>query len=377
MKTNKIINVFYRERLVGTLAMTSNKKIAFEYCDSWIENGFAISPFSLPLEKKVFVSQKIVFEGLFGVFADSLPDAWGRLLLERLLKERGENPKDYNVLDRLAIVGESGMGALTYDPRIELENENFIEKLDELAQQCEKILNTEYSENLDQIYKLGGTSGGARPKIMTTVDGEDWIIKFAAYVDGKNAGKMEYDYSLCAKKCGINMTETRLFDSEICNGYFGIKRFDRYNSKGKKERKHMLTAAAILEIDFSQPYLDYNDLMKLTKILTDDNKEDIENLYRRMCFNVYAHNRDDHAKNFTYIYDEENDKWHLSPAYDLTYSNTYYGEHTTSIAGNGKNLGIKELTKVGINGGINKKECIDIANEIKDNVEKMLGEYLN
>ena len=146
MKTNKIINVFYRERLVGTLAMTSNKKIAFEYCDSWIENGFAISPFSLPLEKKVFVSQKIVFEGLFGVFADSLPDAWGRLLLERLLKERGENPKDYNVLDRLAIVGESGMGALTYEPRIELENENFIEKLDELAQQCEKILNTEYSE---------------------------------------------------------------------------------------------------------------------------------------------------------------------------------------------------------------------------------------
>ena len=111
--------------------------------------------------------------------------------------------------------------------------------------------------------------------------------------------------------------------------------------------------------------------------MTDDNKEDIENLYRRMCFNVYAHNRDDHAKNFTYIYDEENDKSHLSPAYDLTYSNTYYGEHTTSIAGNGKNPGIKELTKVGINGGINKKECIDIANEIKDNVEKMLGEYLN
>lgn len=150
----------------------------------------SISPFSLPLEKKVFVSQKVVFEGLFGVFADSLPDAWGRLLLERLLKERGENPKDYNVLDRLAIVGESGMGALTYEPRIELENENFIEKLDELAQQCEKILNTEYSENLDQIYKLGGTSGGARPKIMTTVDGEDWINKFAAYVDWE---KMQED----------------------------------------------------------------------------------------------------------------------------------------------------------------------------------------
>lgn len=88
---------------------------------------------------------------------------------------------------------------------------------------------------------------------------------------------------------------------------------------------HMLTAAALLEIYFNQPCMDYNDLMKLTKILTNNNWDDIDNMYRRMCFNVYAHNRDDHAKNFTYIYDEENETWRLSPAYDLTYSNTYYG----------------------------------------------------
>ncbi|WP_448902412.1 type II toxin-antitoxin system HipA family toxin [Eubacterium sp.] len=376
MKQDNKINVFYEEKLVGTLAMTSNQKVAFEYCDSWLKSGFPISPFSLPLEKKVFVPQKIIFDGLYGVFADSLPDAWGKLLLERMLKEHGKNPSNYDVLDRLAIVGKSGMGALTYEPIIELNKETSIENLDELALQCEKILNIEYSENLDQIYNLGGTSGGARPKIMTSIDGEDWIIKFAAYVDGKNAGKMEYEYSLCAKKCGINMTETRLFNSELCNGYFGIKRFDRYKDKNKIKRKHMLTAAAILEIDFNQPCLDYMDLMKMTKILTDDNDEDIENLYRRMCFNVYAHNRDDHAKNFTYIYDEKNDKWHLSPAYDLTYSNTYYGEHTTTVSGNGKNPGLKELVEVGICGDMKKQTCVDIANKIKNNVESMLGEYI-
>ena len=101
----------------------------------------------------------------------------------------------------------------------------------------------------------------------------------------------------------------------------------------------MLTAAALLELDFEQPSLDYHGLMKLTKILTEDNADDMENMFRRMCFNVFAHNRDDHSKNFTYLYDEVKDSWRLSPAYDLTYSNTYYGEHTTAVDGNGRNPG--------------------------------------
>ena len=108
----------------------------------------------------------------------------------------------------------------------------------------------------------------------------------------------------------------------------------------------MLTAAALLELDFEQLSLDYHSLMKLTKILTRDNTEDIENMFRRMCFNVFAHNRDDHSKNFTYLYDEEKDSWRLSPAYDLTYSSTYYGEHTTIVDGNGRNPGRKEILQL-------------------------------
>ena len=376
MREGNALQVFYDEKLVGTLAMTADHKAAFQYSEEWIENGFPISPFSLPLKKQVFVPTKDYFDGLFGVFADSLPDNWGRLLLDRLLRAHKQNPDKLTVLDRLAIVGKSGMGALTYYPEKKIDEQYGDVDLDELAEQCRKILNTEYSDRLDELYRLGGTSGGARPKIMTTVDGEEWIIKFPAHVDGENAGKMEYDYSCCAKKCGITMSETRLFPSEKCEGYFGVKRFDRISDKNETKRIHMLTAAALLELDFQQPSLDYHSLMKLTKILTRDNEKDMREMFRRMCFNVLAHNRDDHSKNFTYLYEADEDKWHLSPAYDLTYSNTYYGEHTTSVDGNGRNPGRKELLAVGTGAGMKKTRCEEIIDEIEKKVKEMLEEYL-
>lgn len=372
MREDSVINVFFHDRLVGTLAMTNERKAAFEYADEWLENGFSISPFSLPLEKKVYVPVKDYFNGLWGVFADSLPDAWGQLLLDRMLKEKGHNIDNVSMLDRLAIVGESGMGALTYRPEWDMPKQEKLSSLDELSEQCQRILNTEYSDKLDELYRLGGTSGGARPKIMTKIDGEDWIIKFPAHVDGKNAGLMEYQYSQCAKQCGIDMEDTRLFPSDICDGYFGTKRFDRKNDSFGEHRIHMLTAAALLELDFRQPNMDYHQLMKLTKILTRDNKHDIENMYRRMCFNVFAHNRDDHSKNFTFIYDENNDGWRLSPAYDLTYSTTYYGEHTTTVDGNGRNPGIKELAAVGTAAGMEKDICTEIAYDIEKCVKNEL-----
>lgn len=376
MKTNSALQVLYDGRLVGTLAMTANHKAAFQYSEEWLGHGFSISPFSLPLKNQVFVPNKDYFDGLFGVFTDSLPDNWGSLLLNRLLRANGQNPDKLTVLDRLAIVGTSGMGALTYYPEKEIQEKQGHSNLDELAEQCQKLLNTEYSDKLDELYRLGGTSGGARPKIMTTIDGEEWIIKFPAHVDGRNAGKMEYDYSCCAKQCGITMSETRLFPSDKCEGYFGTKRFDRVIDNGTQKRIHMLTAAALLELDFEQQSLDYHSLMKLTKILTRDYLEDVNNMFRRMCFNVFAHNRDDHSKNFTYLYHEAENRWRLSPAYDLTYSNTYYGEHTTTVDGNGRNPGEKEILAVGVAAGMERTECKRIMNQIKDCVNQMLGRYL-
>ena len=138
----------------------------------------------------------------------------------------------------------------------------------------------------------------------------------------------------------------------------------------------MATAAALLEADFNAPCMDYHTLMKLTRILTGEKKQDIENMFRRMCFNVFAHNRDDHAKNFTFLYHKETDRWGLSPAYDLTYSNTYFGEHTTSVDGNGADPGEKELMNVGIKAGMKQKECSEILHFIKATVAHDLREYL-
>ena len=368
------LKVKYKGQIVGLLALTDDKKVAFSYDEEWLENGFSISPFSLPLEKKVFVPANYHFDGLFGIFADSLPDAWGNLLLKRMLQEHGLG-NDVTVLDRLALVGKNGMGALEYEPNYELGNPKETDDLDYLSKQCQKILLTEYSEDLDMLYRMAGSSGGARPKVLITFEDKDWLIKFPAHVDSKDIGRQEYDYSKCAIKCGIPMTETRLFSSNLCAGYFGTVRFDRIRENGDKNKVHMATAAALLEADFRAPCMDYHTLMKLTKILTKDNKTEVESMFRRMCFNVFAHNRDDHAKNFTFLYDESGDRWHLSPAYDLTYSNTYFGEHTTSVDGNGANPGEKELINVGLRAGMKKQKCLDIVEQIKTLVQQELGKY--
>lgn len=205
---------------------------------------------------------------------------------------------------------------------------------------------------------------------MTKVEGEDWIIKFPSSYDRKNIGEQEYRYSLCAKECGIEMAETRLFSSKICSGYFGTKRFDRKRlDNGAVEKIHMISAAALLETSHQVPNLDYNILMKLTLELCKDYSE-VEKMYRLMCFNVLAHNRDDHSKNFSYLYDEKKEGWVLSPAYDLTYSSSINGEHATTVNGNGVNPDKKDIFQVGKNIGLDMKTMVRIYDRVYDCVEK-------
>ena len=368
MDNYKYLKVFYNDILVGTLAKTPDRVVAFEYDSDWLNNGFSISPFSLPLIKKVFIPKYEPFGGLFGVFNDSLPDGWGRLLVDRLFLKNKINPAEIDNLNRLAVVQESGMGALTYKPEHRFEAENSIADYDILAQECSKILESQNSDNLDELFILGGSSGGARPKILISIDNEDWIIKFPSSSDSKNIGEKEYQYSLCAKDCGINMTETRLFPSKICSGYFGIKRFDRKNGK----KVHMVSASGLLETSHRLPNLDYNTLMKLTLELT-RNYQDIEQLFKLMCFNVFAHNRDDHSKNFSFLYDDTKKEWHLSPAYDLTYSYSFNGEHATTINGEGKNPTLDDILAVAKNIGLKEKFAKDIASDIQEKCSKLFN----
>ena len=375
MTRTKKLEVRCYGELVGYLAETPNHMIAFQYADSWIRNGFSISPLSLPLGRGVFVPPEKCrerFGGLFGVFADSLPDSWGQLLLDRHLASIGIDRGDVSTLDRLAFVGRSGMGALEYHPtkeadfRIETAGLDY----DRIAKECDKILSSKTSDQLDILYHLGGSSGGTRPKILLTESGRDWIIKFPASRDPAISGKREYDYSLCAKNCGISMTETDLVKSSVCEGYFKTERFDRKAG----EKIFSITFAGLLEADFRAPSCDYETYQKLVRMLTKDNASDKEQMYLVMCFNCLTHNRDDHTKNFSFLYTNDHG-WRLAPAYDLTYSDTYWGEQTTSVNGKGSNISDKDLIKTGRDAGLSKDFCENCLEEIRERTA-VLESYL-
>ncbi|MFA5513593.1 MAG: type II toxin-antitoxin system HipA family toxin [Sphaerochaetaceae bacterium] len=355
MKRTNLLSLYYQDILVGRLALTKESLCAFEYDLNWLQNGFSISPFKLPLEKRVFIANRDPFNGNFGVFEDSLPDGWGRLLIDRLLIKNQIKPAELSILDRLAIVGKTGMGALEYRPETNLTSEEVKLNLESLAAECEKILIGDYSASIEELVKAGGSSGGARPKVLIKHNSEDWIVKFRSSLDPVDIGKQEYETSIKAKKAGLDMPQTKLFE----NKYFGVKRFDRKEGGAKV---HMLSASGLLDASHRYPTLDYVDLLKATLLLTRDYRE-LEKMFRLMCFNVFSHNRDDHAKNFSFLYIDN--RWRVSPPYDLVRSDGPGGEHTTAVGGEGRNPTEKDILKVAKETGIKKSKAQQIIDEVK------------
>jgi serine/threonine-protein kinase HipA len=346
------------------LALTPDNLCAFEYDTNWLKNGFSISPFHIPLKQGVFISKAEPFDGLFGVFNDSLPDGWNRLLIDRLLLKNKIDPSFLNPIERLSIVGSNGMGALIYKPENSFVNNKDSTDLKYIEQEVNKILNDNYTGNIETLVNKGGSSGGARPKILINIDNEEWIIKFKSSQDPKNIGILEYKYSLSAKKAGIIMSETKLFD----NKYFAIKRFDRENNK----RIHMHTVAGLLNASHRVLSLDYKTLMETTLALTKDMNE-VEKMYRLMVFNILSSNKDDHSKNFSFIY--KNNRWQISPAYDLVYSEGFNGQHTTTVLGEG-NPKKEHLFDLAKEIGLNKKRYKTIFNEVFEatkNIKNLKG----
>lgn len=341
---------------VGRLAMRE-RTIYFEYHQDFIAQGLEISPYLLPLKAGVSSFDLRLFEGLPGVFNDSLPDGWGRLLFDRLAMSRGLLPATLSPLDRLAHVGNHGLGALVYEPDLSSPKTDEPINLDQLAQHIHNVLEGSADHILQKLEGLNGSSAGARPKALIGLDQfrthiihglhsmpdqyEAWIVKFPNSHDGPNAGAVEYIYSLMAKQAGIAMPDGHLFKAQKGAGYFAVKRFDRQ----EKNRLHMHTACGLLHSDFRTPSLDYKDLIKLTVSLTRDSRE-VEKLFRLAVFNVLAHNRDDHSKNFTFLMGPEG-HWTLSPAYDLTFSSGPAGEQSTTVMGEGRNPDLGHLTALG------------------------------
>ncbi len=381
------INVKYKGELVGTIAITKDDVMAFKYADSWIADGFSISPLSMPLEKRVFLAKKETLDGVFGVFNDSLPDGWGRLLLDRTLESNGIDHNSVGILMRLSFVGSCGMGALEYEPESVITSSNKGIDFDLIAEDCAKILSSKSVDisvnDYDNLFALGGSSGGARPKILTKIDNEDWIVKFPSSIDGFDIGKDEYDISQLALKCGLKMSEAKLVPSKRCSGYFATKRFDRVNKYDAKndaagnldkkarnavEKIHMVSAGGLLETSHRIPNLDYEMLMRLMSFLSND-AYNIEQLYRLMCFNVFVGNRDDHAKNFSFLYNDKKEKWSLSPAYDITQNPGIYGERATTVNGKGKSIQISDLVLIGTKAGLSENYSTKTAKEIYSIIE--------
>jgi len=368
-KPIQLLNVFYhfdKKYHMGRLA-TRNRKIWFEYSPDFIAEGFELSPFKLSLQPNAVSADTNAFDGLHGIFNDSLPDGWGRMLLDRQVAKYGIASHLLTPLDRLSHVGKNGMGALSYEPEYS-EDVPPAENLDlmKLAEEMQQILEGEGDDALLKLIQLAGSSGGARPKITAKVspdkkhiisktdnhpDGyEDWLIKFNSRFDDADSGRIEYAYSVIAKDSGINMPETYLFNTST-GSYFGVQRFDRDNGR----RIHMHSLCGLTHSDYRFPSLDYSDLLKVTQVLTKDMRE-VEAAFRLACFNVIMHNRDDHSKNFSFLY--QGKEWKFSPAYDLTFSSGPNGYQSMTVAGESLKPEISHLKELGKKANIKKPERI-------------------
>lgn len=254
MRLNVFLNSYGTRHFVGVLE-DNKQRIFFEYALEFLSKNINISPFMLPLKSQVFEDTKRTFDGLFGVFNDSLPDGWGCLLLDRALQRKGLSLMSITPLQRLSMTGLNSMGALEYEPITE-EDIKFVGdiELDSLCSEANHILEGKSSDLVDKLSTLNGSSAGARPKIVALVSDDKqsiihgneskkgfshWLIKFASSLDNKNIGVQEYIYSLLAKEAGIEMPETYLFPSKNCLGHFGVKRFDRDGNK----KVHIHTAS--------------------------------------------------------------------------------------------------------------------------------------
>ena len=351
MKNVASVEVLLAGTRVGELVSVPRRGTFFAYDEQWLATGFNLSPLNMEFKSPPQAApDPHLFGGLMGVFADSLPDGWGMLLMDRFfLRERGIDRRAITALDRLAYMGDRAMGALEYRPVLEKSETDSSLDLERLYQAALEVYEGDTETTLDALRLAGGSPAGARPKVVvalsedkqrcassfkTLAEGyEHWLVKFRAPDEHRDTGAIEYAYAQMARRAGVEMAESALLNVQTKSGverFFAAKRFDRDG-----ERKiHMLTACGILYADHRAPSLDYGDLLRATWAITGHAGE-VEKMARLMVFNALAHNHDDHSKNFAYLYDQG--RWVLSPAYDLTFARVrgMADEHTTAFAGAG------------------------------------------
>jgi serine/threonine-protein kinase HipA len=357
-------------RPVGRLAWA--KGVAqLEWASEAISTGILISPLHYPLEPGLHPARSRDLDGLHGFLADSLPDAWGTLLLKRRLAKLGHDWNALNPVDRLALVGQRGRGALVFEPESLGEGKAGTIDLDALAAESQTVLLGGEGELDELLVRLGGGSGGARPKVHVSFAAngslsagdegaeEEWIVKFPAPSDPPDIGPIEEAYARMARAAGIVMAESRLIPSVIGLGHFATRRFDR---PAPGQRLHMVSLGGAVEASPHMPSLDYDGFLRATLSITRDMR-DVEQAFRRMVFNILAHNRDDHVRQHAYLMDDKGE-WHLAPAFDLTFSHGPGGEHYMAVMGEGRAITRSHVEALGSKHGIAVKRIAAIVDEV-------------
>ena len=376
----------------------------FNYDERFLQSGIEVSPLMMPLSKRIYSFSNLnkdSFHGLPGLLADSLPDKFGTKLIERYLAEQGRDLKSLTAVERLCYVGNRGMGALEYVPALgytngpeETVNINALVKLASDILSERKSFHIRANEHvMEQIIKIGTSAGGARAKAIVAWNEETkdirsgqidagsrygyWLIKFDGIennrdkgekADGPSYTKIEYAYYLMARAAKIDMSECRLYQ-EAEHFHFITRRFDRDINTGKKI--HMQTLGALAHYDYNTPGVhSYEQVAQIIYKLGMGQKE-IEQLFRRMVFNVIACNQDDHVKNISFLMDGKG-AWSLSPAYDVTFAyepnNFWLSKHQMSINGKLESLEVKDLFECGRTMNINKNKITNIITEVNDAV---------
>lgn len=366
---------------VGTLAWKrSERRAYFQFNPEFIASGLPISPFGLKNSAGLIPAPHQPFDGLHGLFNDSLPDGWGRRVLDRSLQSRRIDPLSMTPLDRLTFVGARGMGALIYVPDKSLgQKRSELLDLDWMAQQAALFDEEVDVADIDKLEALNGGSAGARPKVMVGFDErrnrvvgdsggrlpsgyERYIVKFRSPNDPAEIGAEEYAYALMAADAGVDMPTVKLMRASTGARFFAAKRFDR-TANG---RCHVHTVSGLLDADHRIPSMDYSTLLKATWALT-KSFDETKQMFRRMVFNVLARNRDDHPKNHAFMMRADG-TWSVTPAYDLTLSSGPGGEHSLAVDGEGRNPSRKHIMAVAKEISISKGDAGEIVDQVKATV---------
>jgi len=380
------IDAYIYHKKIGTLIEHSGT-IYFEYDSSFITQGLEISPVKFLVSKEMYTNKdhKSLYQGMAGVFFDSLPDKHGMAFIDRYFERQGLKMHEITLLHKLAFIGDRGMGAIEYLPH---EHDESILNVDvinakDAYEKMKKDMNDNNSSIEDLMNILDSVSpvGGGRPKMLVQYDEKEKkikintkalekgckraIIKFDEVYEGVGSiglTKLEYIMMNMAKEAGIHTANFELIEE---NGFHHllVERFDRT----KDDKKiHMCTASGLMHIDISVAQVTtYEHLMLLTKRIT-KSQEDVEEMFRRMVFNVLVFNFDDHAKNFAFLMDKSG-KWTLSPAYDITYSKGLAKQHITTIGGKALEISRDDILKIAKSYSIKPS----IANKIIDDCIKV------